>query len=133
MTNLIQNKKLLIIQQLYEEYQRDPDNFPDEQRYLLEEQLKELMDAGMIDGIDEGEESEIDERMKAEGEIKFPAEPLPIKTDDEKAIISRPQEELDVQEIDMKKSSDDKKIRDEDDKQDELLENEEEEISVLYG
>lgn len=99
-------QKLVIIQQLYEEYQKDPDSFPDDQRLLLEAQIQELIDQGLIDGLDEGEESEIDDRMKVKGEINFPAEPLPVKTDDmDKNLIDKGGQELEVQEVDMKKKN----------------------------
>lgn len=95
------DEKLAVLQQLYEEYNRDPDNFPEEQRVLLEEELKNMIDKGLIDGFDEEEEeSEVDERMKVKGEINFPKEPLPIKTDDEdREGIDKGGQELDVKEV----------------------------------
>jgi hypothetical protein len=103
------DEKLAVIQQLYEEYNRDPDSFPEEQRILLEEELKNMIDQGLIDGVEgegEGEEdeSELDDRMKAEGEINFPNEPLPVKKEDDERVISKGDKELDIEEIDMKKA-----------------------------
>lgn len=101
-------EKLAVIQQLYEEYNRDPDSFPEEQRILLEEELKNMIDQGLIDGIEgegEGEEneSELDDRMMAKGEINFPKDPLPVKREDDDKAISKGERELDVQEVERKK------------------------------
>jgi hypothetical protein len=38
------DEKYQVLQHLYEEYQRDPDNFPEDQRLLLEQELKDLFD-----------------------------------------------------------------------------------------
>ena len=38
------NEKYEVLQHLYEEYQRDPDNFPEDQRLLLEHELKDLFE-----------------------------------------------------------------------------------------
>lgn len=103
------DEKLAVLQQLYEEYNRDPDNFPEEQRLLLEEELKNMIDKGLIDGFDEEEEeSEVDERMKVKGEINFKYcndvissnDPLPLKSEDEeREDIDKGEQELDVKEV----------------------------------
>ena len=75
------NQKYQVLQHLYEEYQRDPDNFPEDQKQLLEQELKELFDQGDFEG--EGEEQEPDsedDRMKIEGHINFPKD-VPAKDD----------------------------------------------------
>jgi hypothetical protein len=102
-------EKVAVLHQLYEEYNRDPDSFPEDQLALLEEELKNMMDKGYIAGPDEEEgESEMDERMQAEGEINFPTGPIPVTAEDEenKAFVKQ-EEELDIQEVDMKRSSQD--------------------------
>lgn len=77
--DLNQEQKYQLLQELYEEYQRDPENFPEEQRILLEQELKELFDQNEF----EEEEEEIDdERMKIEGNINFPDD-LPARKDEE--------------------------------------------------
>ena len=55
------NQKYQVLQHLYEEYQKDPDNFPEDQKDLLEKELKELFDQGDFEGEDEEKESD-DER-----------------------------------------------------------------------
>jgi len=42
--DLDENEKYQVLQHLYEEYQRDPDNFPEDQRLILEQELKDLFD-----------------------------------------------------------------------------------------
>ena len=71
------NEKYQVLQHLYEEYQKDPDNFPEEQRVLLEQELKELFEQGEFEGDEEGE-PEDDDRMKMEGHINYPKD-LPAK------------------------------------------------------
>ena len=102
--------KLTVLQQLYEEYMKDPESFPEDQRILLEEELKDMIDKGLIEGFDnDSDESEVDERMKVKGKINFPSEPLPIKSDDDdKYEISKGEHELDVEEINTKNKSEKK-------------------------
>lgn len=106
-------EKIVVLQQLYEEYIKDPDSFPEEQRILLEEELKDMIDKGLIEGFDDdSEESEEDERMKVKGKINFPSEPLPIKSDeDDKYEISKGEHELDVEEVKNTNKSDKKGIK----------------------
>lgn len=100
--DLDDEERVMLVQELYQKYQEDPDNFPDEQRVFLEEQLKDLMDKGIIDA--EEEESEQDERMKVHGEMNFPKDPLPYKDDNEDIeAMEKAEEELDVQEVEPQK------------------------------
>ena len=103
--DLDQEERLLVIQDLYAKYNEDPENFPEEQRILLEEELQDLIDKGIIDGFEEGEESEVDPRMEAHGEVNFPSNPLPFKDEEEVVENIETQENLDVQEVDMKKDN----------------------------
>ena len=77
--DLDENEKYQVLQHLYEEYQKDPDNFPEDQRLILEQELKELFEQN------EGEEGEdsSDERMKIQGNINFPKQGLPTRKGDE--------------------------------------------------
>lgn len=68
--NLSKEEKYEVLQQLYAQYQEDPDNFPEEQRELLERELEQLFQ-------EEEEEEAEDERMQVEGQINFPEQPLP--------------------------------------------------------
>lgn len=106
-------EKIVVLQQLYEEYIKDPDSFPEEQRILLEEELKDMIDKGLIEGFDDdSEDSEEDERMKVKGKINFPSEPLPIKSDeDDKYDISKGEHELDVEEVKHNNKSDRKDVK----------------------
>lgn len=95
--DLAPDEKYQVLQHLYEEYQRDPDNFPEDQRILLEQELKELFDQ------EEQEEEELDNedpRMKIEGNINFPDE-LPGRKDDEpKALeLDEPDDDEYMQEL----------------------------------
>jgi hypothetical protein len=103
------DEKLVVLQQMYEEYNRNPDAFPDDQRALLEEELKIMIEKGYIQNPDD-DESEDDERMQAKGEIKFPSEPLPFSTDEEeveKEVLDKEEDKIEVHEVDMKRSSQD--------------------------
>lgn len=42
--DLDENEKYQVLQHLYEEYQKDPENFPEDQRQILEQELKDLFD-----------------------------------------------------------------------------------------
>ncbi len=76
------DEKYEVLQQLYEQYQLDPDNFPEDQRLLLEHELKDIFDR------QEGEDDEMDdERLQVPGNINFPEEmaekPSPEKEDED--------------------------------------------------
>lgn len=42
--DLDENEKYQVLQHLYEQYQKDPDNFPEDQRMILEQELKDLFE-----------------------------------------------------------------------------------------
>lgn len=83
------NEKYQVLQHLYEEYQRDPDNFPEDQRILLEQELKDLF---------ENQQEEDDLSDQAPGVINFPDQPLPGRDDDDKQD-DEDEEEVYMQEI----------------------------------
>lgn len=76
------NEKYQVLQHLYEEYHRDPENFPEDQRILLEQELKELFEQGEFEGE---EEEPDDDRLKMEGHINYPND-LPAKKEEDEEL-----------------------------------------------
>ena len=64
---LEEEQKYMVLQHLFEEYQRDPDSFPEDQKELLEHEMMKLYQKAELEGDldDEGEFDEDDLRMAA--------------------------------------------------------------------
>jgi hypothetical protein len=62
---LDEEQKYMVLQHLFEEYQKDPDSFPDDQKELLEHEMMKLYQKAEMDGDleDEGDFEEDDLRM----------------------------------------------------------------------
>lgn len=98
--DLNDEEKQYLLEQLWEEYQRDPDNFPEEQRQLLEQEIHKFIDPNQFGDEDDLEDEMDDERMKIEGNINFPKEPLPMRQGDDDD--TSPQLEIDDGPLDEK-------------------------------
>ena len=123
--DLNDEEKQYLLEQLWEENQRDPDNFPEDQRMLLEQEIHKFIDPNQFD--DDMEDDMDDDRMKIEGNINFPKEPLPMRKGDDDD--TSPQLEIDDGPID-KGDDDDKYMKElmeqqEKDKQDRLAKEQE--------
>lgn len=105
--DLNDEEKQYLLEQLWEEYQRDPDNFPEEQWQLLEQEIHKFMDPNQFE--DDMEDELDDERMKIEGNINFPKDPLPMRKGDDED--TSPQLEIDDGLNDEKEDEDEKYMK----------------------
>lgn len=117
--DLTKEEKYQVLQQLYAQYQEDPDNFPEDQRELLERELQEFFG----EEEEEEEEKDDDERMQIEGQINFPDQPLPQRheepedqVDEEPDLPEEPQEDEIV-------DSDQRRQMQEEEEEEDLLQN----------
>ncbi len=73
---LTKEQKYEVLQYMYQQYQQDPECFPEEQRQILERELEIMFN---MEGEGELDEEDMmldeDERMQMEGKINFPHEP----------------------------------------------------------
>lgn len=70
--DLDEEQRYMVLQHLFEEYQKDPDSFPEDQKELLEQEMMKLYQKAELEGDldDEGEYEEEDLRMASSSNKK---------------------------------------------------------------
>lgn len=79
---LTKEQKYQVIQELYQQYQNDPEKFPEEQRELLERELENLFQQEGEGEYDDDMMMDDDDRMQIDGQINFPNQQLPLRQDE---------------------------------------------------
>jgi len=109
---LDEEQKYMVLQHLFEEYQKDPESFPEEQRELLEEEMMKLYQKAEREGEFDEEESEDDLRMASSSKKKshkngsdVKAKPRPLHEDSDggssqKASVRRDEDQDDDEYMD---------------------------------